>query len=182
MQNGKCKTMVSNRSGKVLKGHDFHYEDKKLDLVQDFTYLGIDITASGSFSKAVSSLTDKANKAMYPLIDTIFKFNLNITHSLDLLSKLIKSMLLYGSEIWSVFSNHQLDSISQEKTNIFNYFLKSKIEKPNLKFCKTLLGVKRNCSSLAVLGELGQFPILISGITHVVHQNRFEDLGYAQGI
>ena len=87
------KKSVICPSGKVLKGFKFVYDSRELELVQDYTYLGIDISASGSFSKAISSLTDRANKAMHPLIDTINKFNLGVQLSLDLFSKLIKANL-----------------------------------------------------------------------------------------
>ena len=39
--------------------------------------------------------------------------------------------------------------------------MKSEAEKVHTKFCKTTLGLKRNCPTLAVLGELGEFPVTI---------------------
>ena len=160
----KSKAMIFNASGKVLQGFKFVYDSRELELVQDYTYLGIDISASGSFSKAISSLTDKANKAMHPLIDTIKKFNLGVKMSMDLFSTLIKPILLYGSEVWTAFSNHQLTTISDTPNSLGRYLVSCQIEKTNLKFCKRILGVKRNCPSLAIYGELGNLPLLLPGL------------------
>ena len=78
-------------------------------MVQSYCYLDIDISASGSFGQAISNLNDKAGKAMFPLIDTIFKFDLNIKKSIDLFHRLIAPIVLYGCEIWSTFSQHQIN-------------------------------------------------------------------------
>ena len=74
----KSKTMIFNESGKILKNYTFHVGGAKMELVQNFCYLGLDITASGSFHIAKSNLKDKGIKAMYPLIDTVIKFELKV--------------------------------------------------------------------------------------------------------
>ena len=58
-----------------------------MEIVQSFCYLGIDISASGSFSHAKINLEDKSMKAMFPLVDAIWKFNLGIKHSIGLFHK-----------------------------------------------------------------------------------------------
>ena len=77
-------------------------------MVQSYCYLGIDISASGCFGQAITNLNDKAGKAMFPLTDTIFKFDLNIKKSIDLFHRLIAPIVLYGCEIWSTHSQHQI--------------------------------------------------------------------------
>ena len=44
----------------------------------------------------------------------------------------------------------------------------NEIEEVRLKFCKMLLGVKRNCTSLAVLGDLGEIPVTMNMLTRIV--------------
>ena len=105
---------------------------------------------------------DKANKAMFPLIDTIFKFEMTAKQSVKLFSSLVKPILLYGSEIWGSLSTHQIKVINDDPNQLGNYILTSNIEKSQLKFCKQILGLKRNCPSLAVLGELGLSPITLT--------------------
>ena len=85
-----------------------------MDTVQSFCYIGIDISASGSFSHAKLNRKDKSLKAMFPSVDNIWKFDPGIKHSIGLFHKLISPIVLYGSEIWSSFSNHQLKKLSKD--------------------------------------------------------------------
>ena len=66
-----------------------------MEMLQSFCYLGIDISASGSFSHAKLNLMDKILEAMFPLVDTIWKFDPGIKQFIGLLYKLISTMVLY---------------------------------------------------------------------------------------
>ena len=147
----KSKTMIFNSSGRVLQNHTFLYRKKELELVQSFTYLGITFSSNASFKKAYQTLGDKACKAMHPLVDAIFKFNLTVPKALDLFEKLVQPILLYGSEVWASFSSHQLNSISKNPDALLRYSLESPVNRPKLKFCKQILGLKRNSIIQVVL-------------------------------
>ena len=71
-----------------------------METVQSFCYLGINIAANGSFSLAKLNLKNKGLKAMFPLVDTIWKFDHGIKYSIGLFHKLVSTIVLYGSEIW----------------------------------------------------------------------------------
>ena len=157
----KGKVIVFNKSGKILKDYKFSLDRKTIDMVQSYCYLGIDISASGSFGQAISNLNDKAGKAMFPLIDTIFKFDLNIKKSIDLFHRLIAPIVIYGCEIWSTYSQHQINTISTDPHMFGHYSINMNSERMHLKFLKLILGVKRNCSSLCVLGKTGELPLTI---------------------
>ena len=137
-------------------------------MVQDFTYLGVTFSASGSFTKAAQNLRDKANKAMFPLLDTTFKFCLDIPTSLSLFDKLIEPIVLYGSEIWGSLSQHQLNSISRDPNLFCRYMIDSQTGKSKLKFSKSILGLKRNTPTLAVYGESGTMPNALTGTLRVI--------------
>ena len=77
-----------------------------MKIVQSFCYLGTDFAASLSFSHAKLNLKDKSLKAMFPLVDTIWKFDPGSKHSIGLFHKLISPIVLYGSEIWSCLRNY----------------------------------------------------------------------------
>ena len=98
----KSKVIVFNKSGKILKGYKFSLDRKIINMVQSYCYLGIDILASASFGQAISELNDKAGKAMFPLINTIFKFDLNNKKSIDLFHRLIAPIILYGQPIHNI--------------------------------------------------------------------------------
>ena len=52
----KSQVMIFNKSGKLLKD-TFSIYGQKLDIVQKYTYLGVDIPASGTFSTSIKELT-----------------------------------------------------------------------------------------------------------------------------
>ena len=72
----KSQVMVFNQSGKLLKKDTFSINGQKLKVVPKYTYLGVDIPSSGTFSTSIGQLTSKAKKAMMPLFTTIMQFNI----------------------------------------------------------------------------------------------------------
>ena len=67
--------------------------------------------------------------------------NLSVECQLEVFDKMIKPILLYGSEIWGFSKN--IDSL----------------EKNQLPFCKLLLKLKSSTPKYMIYGELGRFPI-----------------------
>ena len=51
-------------------------------------------------------------------------------------------IIMYGSEVWGVYDYKEIDNL-------------------HLKFCKLVLGVKPQTSHVAILGELGRFPLSV---------------------
>ena len=86
----KSKIIIFNESGEIL----IDYKNRKMEIVQSFCHLGVDSSASGSFSYAKLNLKDKSLKAMFPLVNTIWKFDPGIKHSCGLLHKLISPVVL----------------------------------------------------------------------------------------
>ena len=52
-------------------------------------------------------------------------------------------------------------SEKQKKSEIYDIYKDWECEKLNIKFCKYILGVNKKTTNLAVLAELGKFPIYI---------------------
>ena len=75
--------MVFNTAGKFIRG-TFTLDDKLLEPVQTFCYLGVDIKCSGSVKHALNVLDEKSNKALRPLLDVIFRFKLPFKTSIKL--------------------------------------------------------------------------------------------------
>ena len=51
---------------------------------------------------------------------------------------------------------------------LHSFYLDSPVNKPKLKLCKQILGLKRNSSSLAVYGELSIIPTALLGIVRII--------------
>ena len=142
--------MVFQKSGKRPKNIYFFFENKKIDIVQEYVYLGVKITSSGNFSLAQKRLSEKATNALYKI-----RKHLNFSRlSVKLASKIFDSMVLpilsYCSKVWSPYS--KFDFGSWEKTAI---------EKVNLRFCKLYLEINRKASNVASKLEMTRFSLQI---------------------
>jgi hypothetical protein len=83
---------------------------------------------------------------------------------LHLYDHTIKPILTYGSEIWGMFS---VDSSSCWKKSDYCFeicFSTSQTEQSHVKKLKYFLGVNRKTTNIAVMSELGRYPIYFSVI------------------
>ena len=135
----KTKVMVFSR-GKIKNKPVIYYGDQTLEVVFNYTYLGIVFNYNGSFNLAIKRLYDIGCRAMFEILKKGRIMCLDIDTQLRLFDAMVIPIILYGCEIWG-FSNLNL------------------IEKLHLKFCKIILKVKRCTSSNMVYGELGRLPL-----------------------
>jgi hypothetical protein len=76
------KVIIFNKSGKVLKGYNFSFEEQSLELVSEYKYLGIIFKPSGSFSFAINYLSNISTmSSAYNKQDIDFPFILTGSHS-----------------------------------------------------------------------------------------------------
>ena len=144
----KTKIMVFSR-GRPPANLFFQYNGSQLDIVNDFNYLGVVLSRTGSFKKAKQNNIDKATKALYEVLKLGRLHNLSVECQLDLFDKMVKPVLLYGCEIWGIGNNDE-------------------IERVQLKFCKLLLGLKTSTPSYMIYGELGRYPLEVDIKTRTV--------------
>jgi hypothetical protein len=162
----KTKIMVFKKGGRTRRGLRFTYNNVEIEIVSEFSYLGIIFSSGGSFSKTHDALAGQALKALFKLKSYLYKFtNVSVSHKLDLFDKLILPILLYGSEV-SGFSNAE------------------QLEKIHLKFCKQLLGVRQQTPNSFIYGELGRMPIkqhrIISAVRYWLKITNFTDTKYVK--
>jgi hypothetical protein len=69
-----------------------------LEIVPNFSYLGITFSKSGSFNAAKKDLVNKGTKAMYEVLKKGRLHNLSIQCQLDIFDKTVKPILLYGCD------------------------------------------------------------------------------------
>ena len=63
----KTKVMIFRRGKKIQMKAPFTFKDAHLEIVQEYTYLGLVFTSNGSFKCAVSTLKASASKALFKL-------------------------------------------------------------------------------------------------------------------
>ena len=157
----KTKVVIFNRGGHIIRKFKFLYGINEIQITQRYCYLGIVFTASGLFTEAVKSLTEKASKTFYMLRQLNTRDNIKVTFKL--FDSLVSPILYYGCEIWAPFLAKKLNN-----DNFQSLCDTSPIENLNVKLCKHILSVGRKSTNLAVKGELGRFPILLKALQHAV--------------
>jgi hypothetical protein len=83
---------------------DIHFSlnGSEIEIVNKFNYLGILLNRTGNFSKAITKQAEKAKQAMYEVLKRGRTHNLSVECKLELFDKMVKPILLYGSEIWGI--------------------------------------------------------------------------------
>ena len=115
--------IVCFSSGKPPANLNFTFNDREIEIVKHFNYLGILLNRTGNFNMAIKSQADKGRRAMYEILKKGKLHKLSISCQLDIFDKVVKPILLYGSEVWGFRNCYE-------------------IEKVHLKFCKLLLNLK----------------------------------------
>ncbi|MES9881010.1 MAG: reverse transcriptase domain-containing protein [Sedimenticola sp.] len=138
---GKTKICVFEKR-KSNQNFRWKYKGDFLDIVEQFCYLGINFKYTGNMNDSVKMLSDQALKSMNNLISVFGRISVDINTKLKLFDALVKPILLYGSEVLGISCESEIDKI-------------------HIKYCKSILGLKRQTPNAAVYGELGRLPISI---------------------
>ena len=146
------------RKPSLLTGYSFFYGNKKLEQVKTYCYLGVEISCSGSFGIARNCLIEKAQKATFPLKALVNQLQLPVRNSVNLFNSLVSPILLYNVENLAHLSRKQIADLEENKKSIMESLMSSYINGSQYKFLKYILGVKTNCSNMATVGEIGEYP------------------------
>lgn len=147
LNTSKTKILVFSKGRQ--KQYNFFFKTDRLEVVNEYKYLGILFSRSGSFNNAKKHIAKQGTKAMYCLIKKAKELCLPIDMQLELFSKTVKPILLYGCEIWG-YGNIDV------------------IERVQLKFIKHILHLKSCTSNCMVYGETGTKPLSIDIETRIV--------------
>ena len=96
----KSNVMIFNKRGRIDK-YRFTYDNFEIKITNEYCYLGIIFVPSGSFSKAISRLKEKASKAYFKIRDNLFSDSSKC--SFKLFYTLIQPILNYGCEVWAPY-------------------------------------------------------------------------------
>jgi hypothetical protein len=144
----KTKVVIFSK-GKVRKFPDFLLGSKKLEVVGDYTYLGIIFNYNGKFKNAIKKLVNQATRAMYAILSKSRKLCLPIDIQIQLFDAMVKPILLYGVEVWGFESLEAVEVVHR-------------------KFLKNILNVNTSTASCMVYGETGCYPLQVFVNTRIV--------------
>ena len=135
----KTKIVIFSR-GTVKKYPKFYIGPEEVDVVSEYTYLGVVFSCNGSFTKACKKQVVQAKKAMFGLLEKARILKLPIDITLDLFDKMILPVLTYGCEVWGISNLREVE--------IFHR-----------KFMRILLNTYNFTPNCMLYGELGTLDI-----------------------
>ena len=165
----KTKIIIFNKRGLKLDNIlDFSLGDKRIEIADQYQYLGLKLKPSGSMGLAVGELFDKASRAWFGISNVLYKHKrMEVDKCFQLFDSLVTPVALYGSEFWLP---HILpNNCFKNKENLSNFWEKFTCEKLNQKCSRVVLSVNRKTSRLAVLGELNRYPLFIKALSQCVN-------------
>lgn len=94
----KSKIVVFSKGRQ--QNYCFYFNNSVVEVVKEYKYLGVLFSRSGSFYAAKNHVSSQAQKTMYSLIKKSKSLALPVDLQIELFDKMVKPILLYGSEIW----------------------------------------------------------------------------------
>lgn len=162
----KTKSLVFINTGK-LTTHKFTFKGNIIEQVRKYTYLGITFSVNGSFTNAAIDVYNKGLKAYFKFRKCFEGNKPKIKTLIHVFDHTVKPVLLYGSEIWGLFSGKKLLA---KTDSFFDKLCKNlKIENIHRQFCKYVLEVPKRASNSAVMGELGRYPLYIDVVINMIN-------------
>ena len=138
----KTKILVFSK-GKVRKLPQFKYGVTNLEVVSEYTYLGVKLRYNGSFNHEIQHRQQQASRTMFSLLRKARKHNMPVDVQLHRFDSTIVPILLYGSEIWGTYNCESIERVQR-------------------KFLKIVLGLNRSTPNVMLYGENGRHSLIDS--------------------
>ena len=154
----KTKVMVFGTPERSV----FQFDGAEVEQVSSYRYLGLHFYNKGP--QGIRCLAERAKRGMFMLLGHLKwlrQGKLDPGILLHIFDTMVKPIFEYNAEIW---------------VHNINKPILAMLERIQLRFCKYVLGVGRSTPTLAVLGELGRYPISVGlQIKKVAWWNRVSD-------
>ena len=136
----KTKVMVFGWKSYLSKPV-FKYNGEELDIVDEFTYLGVLLQSNKGWQSQEKCMSGKGLKCLNIMCRYTYKYRLNLSNLLALFDILVEPVLNYGAEVWGFYNAPQ-------------------VERVHLKFLKGCLHLKSSTRNEMVYGETGRVPMI----------------------
>lgn len=156
----KTKVMVFRKGGFLGKREKWFYGREKIEVVNNYKYLGYTLTTKLSVDVALAEYAGRAKNKAVSIFRVLYKLGqIDIDIFFKLFDSQIKPILLYASEIWGARQ--------------FNV-----IEGVHMFVCRKILGVTRQTPKTFIYTELNRYPLYIdSKIRNIKYWFKLLQLG-----
>ncbi|KAI5748158.1 hypothetical protein M8J77_022466 [Diaphorina citri] len=98
----KSKVTIFRRGGRVASTDVFYYDNERLEVCNEYNYLGVLFSSHGVFHKAAEQALSRGRVAVGNVRQILVKSKSDTLESrMKLFHAIVKSTLLYGAEIWA---------------------------------------------------------------------------------
>ena len=140
----KTKIIIFSNKQKIKNNKlEFFYLNNTIEIVDSIKYLGIWFQSNKKYNRHIDQTITKSYRIMYALLNKVKDSNYSIELIINLFDSLVKSVMLYGCEVWA----------DNEDVNI------NKLITIEAKFYKLLFGLPLTSSNKFIYGELGILPL-----------------------
>jgi len=105
----KTKIMFFRKRGGLLPSERWSYDSQKLQVVDDFNYLGVVFNYTGSFNLNQEYLVGKSMKALNVLFKQCSDFDLKPKTICQLFDAFVGSTISYGAEVWGYTKSKEIE-------------------------------------------------------------------------
>ena len=136
----KTKVMIFEKGRHTTYG--FYLNNKKLELVTSFKYLGIHFFKNGNWFRTQKRIAEHASYALHNLFALFNQIELSISEKCRLFDTLVGSILNYSAEVIGLYEAKDIELI-------------------HTKFCRWILHVRKSTNLTGLYGKLGRVPFIV---------------------
>jgi len=121
----KSKVMIFREGPRISRSLSFTYNNRNIEIVNQYQYLGILLTYNLSYRKHIDIKLKTAKTAINAnWSNFILDPNIDVSNKLKIFNAAAKSILLYGAQVWGFI---EFDEVEQ----LLRFFLKKILQLPN---------------------------------------------------
>ena len=166
----KTKVLIFNPAGfgpAKFPNLNFYINNRIVEKCDSYTYLGFLFKPSGSVVAGVKELVSKANRAYYSISNILYENKkMPVDSALSLFDMTVSPVTLYAVEYWGILTLPA--SSFQSKESLLRAWEGFVPETINQKLCRLILSCHKKSSRLAMLGELGRYPLLMKSLAQMI--------------
>ena len=158
----KTKIICFQRNGHIPK-RIFLFGRQIVEKTSSYKYLGTIVTNTGNFKTNENNLKKKGLRASF-LIAKISQ-HAKPSSSLKIYEKVVEPILMYNCEV-SLAYMPKTWSYEKFKNNMWD--VGGDVNKVTLSFLRQTLGVHKKTPNMAILGEMGKYPLSVKIFTQII--------------
>ena len=138
--------MVFRKGGPLMASEHWTFDGEEINIAPFYKYMGLLLTPKLSWSKLDAQALKSINCIKhYQKYFGYFNYN----EHFKLFDSMVKPILVHGAEIWG-------------------YHYSKIVERVQIQYCRTFLGVSKSTNNDVVLGECGRLPLYIDYVAKLI--------------